>query len=198
MSNSKKSRVVYQQNGERNFHSFYNLIYGASESELNEFSLKPSMLGNYTYLKQSASDTLSKHDDKANYRLVNEAMRITNFDPSLVKTIWSIVASVIHLGNISFESVDDEKDQNNNSKNANSERAHAKVSGESMEQIKIISKLLNIDEDELVKALTSRLIASGSKELMTTFHSVKEASYARDALAKVISSLIIKILTHIQ
>lgn len=149
------------------------------------------MLGNYTYLKQSASDTLSKHDDKANYRLVNEAMRITNFDPYLVKTIWSIVASVIHLGNISFESVDDEKDQNNNSKNANSERAHAKVSGESMEQIKIISKLLNIDEDELVKALTSRLIASGSKELMTTFHSVKEASYARDALAKVTSSLII-------
>ena len=148
------------------------------------------MLGNYTYLKQSASDTLSKHDDKTNYRSVNEAMRITNFDPSLVKTIWSIVASVIHLGNISFESVDDEKDQNNNnSKNANSERAHAKVARESMEQIKIISKLLDIDEDELVKALTSRLIASGSKELMTTFHSVKEASYARDALAKVISSL---------
>ena len=147
------------------------------------------MLGNYTYLKQSASDTLSKHDDKTNYRLVNEAMRITNFDSSLVKTIWSIVASVIHLGNISFESVDDEKDQNNNSKTGNSERAHAKVAQESMEQIKIISKLLDIGEDELVKALTSRLIASGSKELMTTFHSVKEASYARDALAKVISSI---------
>ena len=52
-------------------------------------------------------------------------------------------------------------------------------------EIKIISKLLKIDEAELKKALTTRLIASGSKELVTKTHSVKEAFYARDALAKV-------------
>ena len=120
-------------------------------------------------------------DDKQSFRVVNESMKTSNFEPSLIKTIWSIVASIIHLGNLQFES--SEKDLNNNvDKNMNGQ---AKISDHSMNEIKIISKLLKIDEAELKKALTSRLIASGSKELVTKTHSVKEAFYARDALAKV-------------
>ena len=182
-----KSRVVYQQNGERNFHSFYYLVFGATESELNEFSLKSSMIDKYNYLNQSTASMSPNHDDKSNYRLVNEAMRISNFEPGLIKTIWSLVAAVIHLGNLNFEAVEDDTDHNNNN-NKSSERSggHARVCQESMSTVRVISKLFNIDDNELVKALTSRLIASGSKELVTTFHSVKEAAYARDALAKVV------------
>lgn len=181
----EKSRVVYQQNGERNFHSFYYLVFGANEPELNEFSLKPSMMDKYNYLNQSTASMSANHDDKSNYRLVNEAMRISNFEPGLIKTIWGLVAAVIHLGNLKFEAVED-TDHNNNNKSSERSGGHARVCQESMDTVKVISKLLNIDENELVKALTSRLIASGSKELVTTFHSAKEAAYARDALAKVV------------
>lgn len=184
----KKSRVVYQQEGERNFHSFYNLVYGASESELSTYGLKSSMISQYSYLNQSSASMSPTNDDKTNYRLVNDAMRISNFDSALVKTIWSLVAVVIHLGDLKF---DDEKDQNNNNTTSNGEKngrnvaSGAQVAHESMDTVRMIAKLLNIDESELVKALTSRLIASGSKEVVTTFHTAKEASYARDALAKV-------------
>ena len=108
-------------------------------------------------------------------------METSNFSPSLIKTIWSIVASVIHLGNLQFES--NENDLNNN-KNSNM-NAQAKLSNQSLNDIKQIGKLLKIDENELKNALTTRLIASGSKEILTKTHTVKEALYARDALAKV-------------
>lgn len=182
-----KSRVVYQQEGERNFHSFYNLVYGANEADLREYGLKPGMINQYNYLNQSSASLSPNHDDKSNYRLVNDAMRISNFDPTLVKTIWGLVAAVIHLGNLKFET-HDEKDHNNNTNSnnmVNGDKGEAKVAHESMETVKTIANLLKIDESELVKALTSRVIASGSKEVVTTFHSAKEAAYARDALAKV-------------
>lgn len=132
-------------------------------------------------------------DDKQSYKTVNEAMKIACFDSNLIKTIWNIVASIIHLGNIKFES-DDEKDVNNNDKSANSKNKHAnnnnisqaKLSEESKNEIRIISNLLKLDQNELINSLISRVIASGSREVVTTYHSVKEANYARDALAKVI------------
>lgn len=187
-----KSRVVYQQTGERNFHSFYYLVYGAPEADMNEYALKSSMINQYNYLNQSGSASNQMNDDKSNFRLVNDAMRISNFEPELIKTIWSIVAAVIHLGNLKFESNEKDLNNNTNSRATSPEKddgsgGHTRVCEESMHEIKIVSKLLKLDESELIKALTSRLIASGSKELVTTFHSVKEAAYARDALSKVIT-----------
>ncbi|CAF0752373.1 unnamed protein product [Brachionus calyciflorus] len=177
----EKSRVVYQQKGERNFHSFYYLLYGASESELNEYNLKASDFKKYSFINQGGDKISNGMDDKQNFRLVNEAMKISNFDKSLIKTIWSIVASVVHLGNLKFES--NERDLNNNPVNG-SKHSEAKLTDECLKEIKIVSKLLKLDEKDLIKALTTRLIASGSRELVTTHHSVLEANYARDALAK--------------
>ena len=131
----------------------------------------------YSYLNQGGPGVNLLGDDKQNFRLVNESMKTSNFSASLIKTIWSIVASIIHMGNLQFES--GEKDLNNNT------NAQAKLSNQSTNDVKLIAKLLKIDENELKNALTSRLIASGSKEVLTKTHTVKEALYARDALAKV-------------
>jgi myosin I len=172
---------VYQQVGERNFHSFYNLLFGASDSELKDFGLKQSDLINYSYINQGGSHIHNNMNDKQNYRLVNDAMKIANFDQNLIKTIWNIVSSIIHLGNLKFES--DESDHNNNNNNNNSNQ-QAKLSNVSIKSIKEIAKLLKIDENGLVLALTSRTIATGHKDIVKTFLTEKEALYARDSLAK--------------
>ena len=172
---------MYQQVGERNFHSFYNLLFGASDSELKDFGLKQSDLINYSYINQGGSHIHNNMNDKQNYRLVNDAMKIANFDQNLIKTIWNIVSSIIHLGNLKFES--DQSDHNNNNNNNNSNQ-QAKLSNVSIKSIKEIAKLLKIDENGLVLALTSRTIATGHKDIVKTFLTEKEALYARDSLAK--------------
>jgi myosin-1 len=119
-------------------------------------------------------------DDKLNFKLVTDAMRTANFEPDLIRTIWSLIASIIHLGQINFSA---RTDMNNNA-----------VSGQNTDSVQIhptsigltntIASLLELDEDELRTALTSRLIATGSRDVLTKCHTSIEASYARDALAK--------------
>lgn len=171
---------MYQQAGERNFHSFYNLLAGLSDSELKDLGLK-SDWSKYTFINQGGESSKNQIDDKKNYRLVNEAMKIANFEPELITTIWGIVASVIHLGNVNFEPSTGNDMNNNNDKNS----AEVQIHRDSLQAIKSIAKLLNIDENELKMALTSRLIATGSKDVLTKYHSLKDALYAKDAFAKV-------------
>ena len=171
---------MYQQVGERNFHSFYNLLAGFSDSELKEFGLN-SDWSKYTYVNQGGDSSKSQIDDKKNYRLVNDAMKIANFEPELMATIWKIVAAVIHLGNVNFEPAAGKDANNNNKKNS----AEVQIDRDSLQEIKTIAKLLSIDENELKMALTSRLLATGSNDVLTTYHSLKDALYAKDAFAKV-------------
>ena len=170
---------MYQQSGERNFHSFYNLLAGFPDSDLKDLGLKSDWT-KYKYINQGGEQAKGQIDDKQNYRLVNEAMKIANFEPELIKTIWNIVAAVIHLGNVNFAS-DGDRDMNNNDKNS----GQVQIDNNSLQALKSIARLLNIDEGELKMALTSRVIATGSKDVLTTFHSYKEALYAKDAFAKV-------------
>lgn len=54
-----KSRVIGQQTGERNFHSFYQLLNGSPDQSLSKYGLKrdPSL---YHYLKQGGSPKVLK------------------------------------------------------------------------------------------------------------------------------------------
>jgi hypothetical protein len=56
-------------------------------------------------------------------------------------------------------------------------------------EVKAISKLLNIDHNELVNALTTRIIATGSRDIVSVNFTVKDAVYGRDAFAKVTRTL---------
>uniref|UniRef100_UPI00358E820F unconventional myosin-Id-like n=1 Tax=Myxine glutinosa TaxID=7769 RepID=UPI00358E820F len=49
----EKSRVIVQQSGERNFHSFYQLLLGGPDSLLNSLKLQKNPSA-YTYLGQSS------------------------------------------------------------------------------------------------------------------------------------------------
>lgn len=155
---------------------------GSSNSELKNYGFNSSDLSNYPYINQGGVHLQNKEGDKKNYDLVNEAMRIANFHPDLIKTIWGIIAAIIHLGNVGFNSK--ETDQNNNS-SVTDKFDQVEIERNSLEAVRFISKLLKVDEEELKKVLTSRQIATGSGEIVTKLHSKKDALYAKDAFAKV-------------
>ena len=58
----EKSRIISQQNGERNFHIFYMLLRGMSAQQRNEFALKSSP-GEYACTRVGTDIKLDQWDD---------------------------------------------------------------------------------------------------------------------------------------
>nr|XP_042913730.1 unconventional myosin-Ig-like [Parasteatoda tepidariorum] len=56
----EKSRVVAQQRGERNFHAFYQLLYGTPESLLAKYGVKRDA-SLYHYTRQGGSPKVNSH-----------------------------------------------------------------------------------------------------------------------------------------
>ncbi|XP_074106186.1 unconventional myosin ID [Cotesia typhae] len=161
----EKSRVVYQQKGERNFHCFYQLLNGCSENELNKLGLIADA-GRYYYTSHG-KDSKTSVSDRTEYKAVVSAMSILGFNLSEIETVWSIIAGILHLGNITFTLEEDKLVIGN--KGALNESA----------------KRLSISPSALSTALSQRVIAAGG-EVMQKNHTLAEAEYGRDALAKAI------------
>lgn len=159
----EKSRVIQQQNGERNFHCFYQLLRGATDGELKQYHLSRDP-GHYHYTNQGSVEVLS---EKADYRVTTAGLKALGFSGDELATVWRIVAAVLHLGNIEFRT-QDEQIQITNRK-----------------QLTTAAQLLNVTEDEMRRSLTERVIAARG-EIMTKTHDTQQAEFGRDALAKAV------------
>lgn len=159
----EKSRVVFQQNGERNFHSFYQLL---SSGNLSEYGLAgdPS---SYFYTSQGNSAKVSSIDDRADYKAVNDAMKVIGFGQH-ASTFWKIVAAILHLGSLEFEEVGVEQ---------------AKI--KSSAPLNQVASLLQLDVVEAEKAFCSRVVATKG-EVMEKGHTIEQAQFGRDAFAKAV------------
>uniref|UniRef100_A0A2R5LJZ3 Putative myosin class ii heavy chain n=1 Tax=Ornithodoros turicata TaxID=34597 RepID=A0A2R5LJZ3_9ACAR len=160
----EKSRVIYQQPGERNFHAFYHLLYGAPDGMLSDFGLKHEPQ-KYFYTKQGDCPKVNTINDRADYKQVCSAFKVLGFSQEHCDTLWKIVAAIIHLGEVEFVLDGDE----------------AKVKG----SLDRLAKLFAVPKDMLHRTLCQRVIAAGG-EVMEKAHTVSEALYGRDALAKAV------------
>ncbi|XP_027033689.1 unconventional myosin-Ig isoform X1 [Tachysurus fulvidraco] len=160
----EKSRVIQQQEGERNFHSFYQLLRGGSDDLVKSLRLNndPSK---YLYTKQGALVT-SSTDDRRSHREVMRALQVIGFSQEEINSIYKILATILLLGNLQFVS-----------------------DGESVEvvggdAVTHISELTSSEDESVYKTLLYRTVATGGGEVISKGHSEQEASYGRDAFAK--------------
>ncbi|XP_042216717.1 unconventional myosin ID-like [Homarus americanus] len=162
----EKSRVVLQQQGERNFHSFYQVLFGATDSELSRLKLKRDV-NSYHFICQGGTPRVDSIADKADYKTCQQAFKTLGFTPEQTDAIWRVVGAILHLGNVEFSSGGDETQIQN-----------PKV-------VKNIAELLNVSPADVNKALCHRVIAARG-EVMEKRHTESEASYGRNAFAKAI------------
>ncbi|XP_074045056.1 unconventional myosin-Id isoform X2 [Macrotis lagotis] len=161
----EKSRVIVQQPGERSFHSFYQLLQGSSEQLLRSLHLQKG-LSSYNYIRGGAQ-LKSSINDAADFKAVAEAMKVIGFKPEEIQTVYKILATILHLGNLKFI-MDGDVTLIENGK-----------------VVSIIAELLSTKSDLVEKALLYRTVATG-RDIIDKQHTEQEAYYGRDAFAKAI------------
>ncbi|CAH2302745.1 unconventional myosin-Id [Pelobates cultripes] len=161
----EKSRVIVQQLGERNFHSFYQMILGAPEQTLRSLHIQKD-LSAYTYTR-SLAQVKSNINDTSEYREVAEAMKVIGFKQEEIQTVYKILAAILHLGNLKFV-VDGDTTMIENGK-----------------VVSVVADLLGSKSELLEKALLFRTVATG-RDVIDKQHTEKEANYGRDAFSKAI------------
>jgi myosin-5 len=163
----EKSRVVRRATGERSFHIFYQLCSGANPLLKKKLFLKEADY--YNYLKQSACLRIDGVDDAKRFSMLVDALDIIQISKEDQMKLFSMLAAVLWLGNISFSVIDNEN--------------HVEIV--SNEGLATAAKLLGCSAPQLMNALTTRKIQAGKDNIIQKL-TLTQVSYLANLAAWII------------
>uniref|UniRef100_A0A803SP71 Myosin VA n=1 Tax=Anolis carolinensis TaxID=28377 RepID=A0A803SP71_ANOCA len=158
----EKSRVVFQADEERNYHIFYQLCASAAVPEF-----KTLRLGNadyFYYTKQGGSPVIDGVDDAKEMANTRRACTLLGIVDSCQMGIFQILAAILHLGNVAFQSRDSD-------------------SCPKHEPLKIFCDLMGVEYDQMAHWLCHKKLATATETYIKPISKL-QAINGRDALAK--------------
>lgn len=163
----EKTRVVFQSAHERNYHIFYQLLAATNDPELSLLLPVEHLSGREQKFKYVNNVAIDGVDDRAEFKETVAAMRLTGFSDNDLRTIFSVLAGILHLGSIQIDtSVDD-----------------ASVIVENDQHLVAACSLLGLDQQAVVHRLTHRLLVT-TRDAVEVKLDAGKARNARDAVAK--------------
>uniref|UniRef100_A0A673IA19 Unconventional myosin-Ig-like n=1 Tax=Sinocyclocheilus rhinocerous TaxID=307959 RepID=A0A673IA19_9TELE len=117
-------------------------------------------------LCHSKSSSQASNNDSLCHKAVMAALKVIGFTAEEIISIYKILSTILHLGNLQFTS----------------DGEHVVLVGE--DTVKHISELTSTEPENTRKALLYRTVATGGGEVIEKGHNEQEASYGRDAFAK--------------
>jgi myosin heavy subunit len=160
----EKSRVVTQAPGERSFHVFYQLCEGASHEIRAKFCINNA--SEFSYLRKSGCFSIEGVKDAIEFEHLLKSLDRIHFSSSEIEDLLRVLATILHLGNISFE------DKGNDSSGISSESP-----------LSVLSEVSGISADTLLSATCERVVKIKSD--VQRFNLKKDsAEETRDAISK--------------
>lgn len=189
----EKVRVCEQQEGERNYHVFYEACAAAVKAGGKEYEF-PQILskekvkeqcafdlsgfsdsGNFAYLTRSTCKTLKDVDDIEEFETRLNAMMTIGIDKEEIGHVLKIVAAVLNLGNAKFDAPP------NNSEGS-------QVMQECAPSVELAAKLIGVDFKDLERALCYNTRVTRAERIRSPVN-VRQAADNRDALARALYAI---------
>ncbi|CAF3919996.1 unnamed protein product [Rotaria sp. Silwood2] len=141
----EKSRVIFQQRAERNYHIFYQLCSDALP-EMHKLCLIQNDPSKYQFVSQGVL-TIDGVDDVEEMRITDEAFDVLGFTTEEKQSIYKCTAAIMHFGNSQWK------------QRPREEQAEA----ETTEDCEKVAHLLEVDAAELIKGLLKPRIKVGNE-----------------------------------
>ncbi|XP_041647355.1 unconventional myosin-VIIa [Cheilinus undulatus] len=165
----EKSRVCRQAPEERNYHIFYYMLMGMSADQKKILSLGNA--AEYDYLTMGNCTSCEGRDDVKEYAHFRSALKILMFTENDSWEISKLLAAILHLGNVKFEST------------IVNNMEGCKIHQSS--HFDMACQLMEVAPKELEKNLTDRSFMT-ARESVTKHLTSEQAVDGRDAFVKAI------------
>ncbi|XP_053132451.1 unconventional myosin-XV isoform X2 [Hemicordylus capensis] len=175
----EKSRVVFQAKDERNYHIFYEMLAGLPAQLKRRFCLQDAET--YYYLNQGGNCEIPGKLDMEDFERMINAMDILRFSTEDQNSIFRILSSILHLGNVYFEKYETDFQE--------------VASVVSAREIRVVAELMQISPEGLQRSITFKVTETMREKILTPL-TVESAVDARDAIAKILYSLLFNWLTE--